>query len=219
LLVAAVRLLFRAGLARTGLDVRLRAAGLLHIAEEEEELLARDASRIAVLAAEAHLSQSDSAQVQFFLERGLGVECTSDTCEALWRELRTNRCRREDVKEPLAYLRTAVWRDAKRIARDREQADRCRSRTTDVVDLDCAAEQPEIAPGPPVLVERKEWAAQRYRIIADVYPTAPEDQRRFLDLVVDQGCTPAEAKEVIGKGWSPYQALQRKVRRRLAAAS
>jgi len=162
-------------------------------------------------------------------------QARGDMLEALWGVVRARRWRDLPPESVLPYLRTSVTREAARIRRDRERADRIWWRLgrqqPDRIPPDEAASgleapllqesvgadmpDPAEASDPAVAMARQETRRVLRAVMSDLLGSAlPSDQEQVLQFLL-AGETPAQAVRTVGGRWSPYIALRKKLLLRL----
>ena len=186
-------------------------------------------ARFQAMSAANALARKDAESALAFL-RGLGVkpDPTRDGSRLLALEhvLRSRgRSKRDCVRwtaisdDLWAYLAVAVARQADRVQeqlhecrRSWERADGESIETMDAPHERCGRRHLQ---DPAELLEQATDQALKRRVLADVRAGGLRgDQERIFQLL-KAGNTPAETVKAVGKGWSPFQALQRKARTRL----
>ena len=181
----------------------------------------------AAIAAAIALGMNDGETLDRFARDFLGLspnsdERRADERRALYSLLRTSSGWWRNVRADgvLRYLRIAVKREAARLRTDREKEGRLwgwrKNAPAVVYAMDAEMPAPVEQSDPALLFDHQEELRTRRAIIAELRGShLPSDQDQLLTLM-EAGLPAAEAVEIVGNGWSPYQAFQRKARRRLA---
>ncbi len=190
------------------------------VAQHVEVFLALYRKRESLLAHLAFDVLNEGDGIQSVLREHYGIAATADNIEAFWLVLRQPAWRTVPSEKLKRYLHVATYRQAERIKRDQEMAergrrsgqrlDRCeweartrsRSRTTHTDPLRDLIVREE--------AERTERDVVRIFSLELLRPV----ERRILELHIG-GCSTAEALRRVGANWAIWQALQRKVLRRL----
>ena len=130
----------------------------------------------------------------------------------------------EIIGDPLAYFAVAVGRQAARLQRDLDDWSALHRREC-AIDLVDEVNAPGERWGrrhleePPDLIDDARDRARKHRALANVRARwLPKEQEQIRQLL-EAGYTPAEAVAAVGKGWSPFQAFQRKARNELRRES
>lgn len=146
--------------------------------------------------------------IQSVLREHYGIAATPDNIEAFWRVLRQPAWRKVPSEKLNGYLHVATYREAERIKRDQEMADRgpLSVRKLDRGEWGDDTIFPSRTPHTDPRAER-----DVERIFS--LPLKPVE-RRILELHLDD-CSTAEALREVDADWAIWQALQRKILRRL----
>jgi hypothetical protein len=155
--------------------------------------------------------RGNARHLEFAFRFIIGLAKTPARVVALYRiASRSTRWLELDGSESICrYLNQAVFKAGADVAREWEM--------DGILDAEQATREREAAREMEKLRRRLRPHAPSRDALARLRPTLNDRQRAVLDVMDAEGCGAAEALRRLGLGWSVWQSLQRKAKRRLSA--
>ncbi|WP_026477570.1 hypothetical protein [Alkaliphilus transvaalensis] len=158
--------------------------------------------------------------VMLFIKRFLKIKIypnnysETELLQAMWKEvILKDRWIILNPHNVVAYVKTSVIKETKRIYIKRQQEDRIWGNLPKVIPLEghmTGTDYAECRDPISIVVEREEYE-EKIRMLREY---ASDKENMVIDLIVDEGYTPAEAIEELGRDWSAWISLQQKVKRK-----